>query len=77
MTIARLDSCRSVDKAQKWSGYGSSSIYDSEGRILATARSKVGDEIVYALLPVAKDSAVAQAAASAASNSAPTAKPSA
>ena len=42
----------SVRKTPQWSGYGHSLVIDSTGRTLAKARSDVGEEIVYADLPV-------------------------
>jgi predicted amidohydrolase len=44
----------SVDKAQKWRGYGFSVIISSEGKVVASAKSLYGSEIVYAKLPTAK-----------------------
>lgn len=46
----------SVDQKQKWRGYGFTTIYSSEGEILAAAKSLHGSEIVYAELKT--DSAV-------------------
>jgi predicted amidohydrolase len=43
----------SVDEKQKWRGYGFSTILDPDGKVLATARSLYGSEIVYATLPTA------------------------
>jgi predicted amidohydrolase len=43
----------SVDKAQGWRGYGFSVIISNEGKVLASARSLYGPEIVYAELPTA------------------------
>jgi predicted amidohydrolase len=44
----------SVDKKQKWRGYGFSEIISNEGRVLASAKSLYGSEIVYADLPTAR-----------------------
>ena len=44
----------SVDKAQEWRGYGFSVIISNEGKVVASATSLYGSEIVYADLPVAK-----------------------
>jgi predicted amidohydrolase len=44
----------SVDKAQEWRGYGFSVIISNEGKVLASAKSLYGSEIVYAELPTAK-----------------------
>jgi predicted amidohydrolase len=41
----------SVTAPQNWYGYGQSRIIDRTGKILAQARSDIGDEIVYATLP--------------------------
>jgi len=38
----------SVDRPQRWRGYGFSTILGPDGRILATAKSLYGSEIVYA-----------------------------
>ena len=43
----------SVDEKPKWRGYGFSEIISNEGKILASAKSLHGSEIVYAELPVA------------------------
>jgi len=43
-----------VDEAQKWSGYGYSTIYTPAGKILAQAEPVVGDQIIYAELPYEK-----------------------
>lgn len=43
----------SVDKAQPWYGYGFSTIYDAEGKIVSTAHSIYGSTIVYADLKTA------------------------
>lgn len=43
----------SVDKPQPWFGYGFSTIYGSDGKILATANSLLGTTIVYADLKTA------------------------
>ena len=46
----------SVDERQPWFGYGFSTIYSPEGKVMATAKSLYGNEIVYAdLTPAAKD----------------------
>ncbi len=42
----------SVDASQEWRGYGFSTIYGPGGTVLASARSLIGDEIVYAELTV-------------------------
>lgn len=44
----------SVDEKQNWRGYGFSSIISREGRVLASAKSVLGSEIVYTDLPVGK-----------------------
>lgn len=44
----------SVDKPQDWRGYGFSVILSNEGKVVASAKSLYGSEIVYADLPVAK-----------------------
>jgi predicted amidohydrolase len=41
----------SVDEPQKWRGYGFSVILDADGKVVATAKSLYGSEIVYATLP--------------------------
>lgn len=41
----------SVDRPQPWHGYGFSSIYAADGRILNTAASLYGSYVVYAELP--------------------------
>lgn len=43
----------SVDEKQTWRGYGFSEIISNEGKIVASAKSLYGDEIVYAELPTA------------------------
>jgi predicted amidohydrolase len=43
----------SVDKKQKWRGYGFSEIISSEGKVVASAKSLYGSEIIYADLPTA------------------------
>lgn len=43
----------SVDKRQSWYGYGFSLILGREGKVLATATSLYGSEIVYATIPTA------------------------
>jgi predicted amidohydrolase len=45
----------SVDEHQKWRGYGFSEIISSEGKIVASAKSLYGSEIVYADLLTATD----------------------
>jgi len=40
-----------VDESQKWSGYGSSTIYSGTGTIISQATADLGDQIVYAELP--------------------------
>jgi predicted amidohydrolase len=49
-----IDANWSVDEKQSWRGYGFSTIISNEGKILASAKSIYGSEIVYAELPVAK-----------------------
>jgi len=44
----------SVDRPQRWRGYGFSTIISAEGKVVATARSLYGSEIVYAELATAK-----------------------
>jgi len=44
----------SVDQAQRWRGYGFSTIIGPNGNIVATAKSLYGSEIVYAEIPTAK-----------------------
>ena len=44
----------SVDKKQDWRGYGFSVIISNEGKVVASAKSLYGSEIVYAELPTAK-----------------------
>jgi predicted amidohydrolase len=44
----------SVDKKQDWRGYGFSVIISNEGKVIASAKSLYGSEIVYADLPTAK-----------------------
>jgi predicted amidohydrolase len=44
----------SVDQAQTWRGYGFSVIISNEGKVLASAKSLYGSEIVYADLPTVK-----------------------
>jgi len=43
----------SVDEPQKWRGYGFSTIYAPGGKVVASARSLHGSEIVYATIPTA------------------------
>ena len=43
----------SVDEPQKWFGYGFSVIIDPEGKVLASAKSLYGSEIVYATIKTA------------------------
>ena len=43
----------SVDEKQKWRGYGFSEIISNEGKVVASAKSLYGSEIVYADLPTA------------------------
>jgi hypothetical protein len=43
----------SVDKKQKWRGYGFSEIISNEGKVVASAKSLYGSEIIYADLPTA------------------------
>jgi predicted amidohydrolase len=44
----------SVDAKQPWYGYGFSTIFSPEGKVLATAKSLYGSEIVYAEIKTAK-----------------------
>lgn len=44
----------SVDRSQEWRGYGFSLIYAPDGRLVETARSLYGDEIIYADLPISQ-----------------------
>jgi predicted amidohydrolase len=44
----------SVDRPQSWRGYGFSVIISNEGKVVASAKSLYGSEIVYADLPTAK-----------------------
>jgi predicted amidohydrolase len=44
----------SVDRPQPWRGYGFSTIISPEGRIVATAKSLYGSEIIYAEIEPAK-----------------------
>jgi predicted amidohydrolase len=44
----------SVDKKQSWRGYGFSVIISDEGKVVASAKSLHGSEIIYADLPTAK-----------------------
>ena len=44
----------SVDKAQRWRGYGFSTIIGPDGAILATAKGLYGSEIIFAEIEVAK-----------------------
>src|SRR5262249_38651689 len=44
----------SVDVPQKWRGYGFSVIIDKTGKVVSSAKSLYGSEIVYADLPTAK-----------------------
>jgi predicted amidohydrolase len=43
----------SVDERQPWFGYGFSTILGADGKVLASAKSLYGSEIVYATLPTA------------------------
>jgi predicted amidohydrolase len=43
----------SVDQPQKWRGYGFSTIISPQGKVLASATSLYGSEIVYADIPTA------------------------
>jgi predicted amidohydrolase len=43
----------SVDQPQKWYGYGFSTVISPEGKVLASAKSLYGSEIVYATLKTA------------------------
>jgi predicted amidohydrolase len=47
----------SVDKPQAWRGYGFSTIIDNQGKVVNSAKSLYGSEIVYADLPVSDASA--------------------
>jgi len=49
-----IDANWSVDEKQSWRGYGFSTIISNEGKILASAKSLYGSEIVYAELPMAR-----------------------
>jgi predicted amidohydrolase len=40
----------SVDGPQKWYGYGFSTIFGPDGKVIATAKSLYGDEILYATI---------------------------
>ena len=42
----------SVERAPDWRGYGFSRVIDRTGRVMARARTRTGDEIVYARLPL-------------------------
>ncbi|MEI6656638.1 MAG: carbon-nitrogen hydrolase family protein [Verrucomicrobiota bacterium] len=44
----------SVDAKQAWRGYGFSVVISNEGRVLATAKSLYGSDIVFADLPMGK-----------------------
>ena len=44
----------SVDQKQDWRGFGFSVIISNEGKVVASAKSLYGSEIVYAELPTAK-----------------------
>ena len=54
-----IDANWSVDEKQAWRGYGFSTIISNEGKVLASAKSVFGSEIVYADLPVAEKKTVA------------------
>jgi predicted amidohydrolase len=43
----------SVDARQRWFGYGFSTILGPDGKVIATAKSLYGPEIVYATIPTA------------------------
>jgi predicted amidohydrolase len=43
----------SVDQRQPWYGYGFSTILGPDGKVIATAKSLYGSEIVYATIPTA------------------------
>jgi predicted amidohydrolase len=43
----------SVDREQTWRGYGFSTIIGPDGKVVATARSLYGSEILYATIPTA------------------------
>ncbi len=44
----------SVDDKQPWFGYGFSTILSPDGKVLATAKSIHGSEIIYATIPTAE-----------------------
>ena len=44
----------SVEKKQRWRGYGFSEIISNQGEVIASAKSLYGSEIIYADLPTAK-----------------------
>ncbi len=44
----------SVDERQKWRGYGFSTIYGPGGKVLASAKSLLGFEIIYAEIETAR-----------------------
>jgi predicted amidohydrolase len=44
----------SVDQKQAWRGYGFSVVISDEGKVVASAKTLYGSEIVYADLPTAK-----------------------
>lgn len=50
----------SVDEKQAWRGYGFSTIISNEGKVLASAKSLFGSEIVYADLPIGEKKAAAE-----------------
>lgn len=43
----------SVDERQKWYGYGFSTIFEPDGKVLVTAKSLYGSEILYATIKTA------------------------
>ncbi|MCE9557055.1 MAG: carbon-nitrogen hydrolase family protein [Planctomycetes bacterium] len=54
-----IDANWSVDEKQTWRGYGFSTIISNEGKVLASAKSLFGSEVVYADLPVAEKKSAA------------------
>lgn len=44
----------SVDRQERWRGYGFSTIITADGKVAATAKSLYGSEVVYADLPVSR-----------------------
>lgn len=45
----------SVDNPQTWRGYGFSTVISNEGKVVASAKSLYGSEIIYAELPTAEN----------------------